>query len=556
MNSTKRLIPRGLFALLALPGALLVAPALAQPAPPTQAAPVTPRAQAPGSPVLPPVAPVAPTAAPTTPSSPPATRAATPDPLASALAAQGGGLTPEAAGKTASTTRHSVLSKQAELAVASARVDQALINYFPRLALSATYTRLSNVAPFALGGGGFGLVGASSAGKDTQLLVGPCANPAPGKQCVVGADGTPAAAQAVSFAPVLNSTSFVASLSVPISDYVFRISQGYAAASHSEKGKRLEVEAETLQVMADAKIAYYNWVRAKGSVVVTKQAVEQSRAHVDDANKTFAVGLISKADVLRLEAQLAGAQQSAAETDALATLSEEQLRIVLGLGIEQPLAIGVDVMHDPIAPPTETLATLQEQAMARRLEIRALDETELSLKESVSIARAGYLPRLDAFADATMANPNQRVFPSVDKFQGTWDAGVRLSWTLNDALVASGATAEAKARAAGIAEQKAIVRDGLRLEVTSAYADMQKSLATIEASERQVTASEESLRVRNELFKNGKATSVELVDGEAEVTRARLGRLNARIGLAVAKVRLDHATGRDVGPRASAAGNP
>ena len=190
--------------------------------------------------------------------------------------------------------------------------------------------------------------------------------------------------------------------------------------------------------------------------------------------------------------------------------------------------------------------------MARRLEIRALDETELSLKETVSLARAGYLPRLDAFADATMANPNQRIFPSVDAFKGTWDAGVRLSWTLNDTFTAIGATNEAKARVASLAEQKGIVRDGLRLEVVSAYADMQKSVATIEASERQVTASEESLRVRNELFKNGKATSVELVDGEAEVTRARLGRLNARIGLAVAKVRLDHATGRDVPQRNNA----
>jgi outer membrane protein TolC len=328
-----------------------------------------------------------------------------------------------------------------------------------------------------------------------------------------------------------------------------RISQGYSAASHGEKGKRLELEAEALQAAADAKVSYYNWLRAKGSSVVTKQAIDQSRAHVDDAAKTFSVGLISRADVLRLEAQLAGAQQAGAETEALSMLTEEQLRILLSIQTNQPLTIGGDVMHEQVAPVTETLADLQDQAMSRRLEIRALDETELSLKESVSLARAGYLPRLDAFANATMANPNQRIQPAKEQFDGTWDAGVRLSWTLNDSFTARGATAEAKARVASLAEQKGILRDGLRLEVVSAYADMQKSVATIEASERQLTAAEESLRVRNELFKNGKATSVELVDAEAEVTRARLGRLNARIGLAVARVRLDHATGRDVAPR-------
>jgi len=430
-----------------------------------------------------------------------------PDPLALALAPQPGGLTPEEAGKIAAKTKHSVRGKQADLEAASARVDQAFVNYFPRLSLSASFTRLSDVP------------------------------------------GIKFSATAPEIEPILNSTSFVASLSVPVSDYIFRISQGYAAASHSEKGKRLELEAETLQAAADAKIAYYNWLRAKGSVVVTRQAVDQSRAHVNDANKTFSVGLISKADVLRLEAQLAGAQQAGAETDALSMLSEEQLRVVLSIQSNQPITIGADVMHDQVAAPTESLADLQNQAMTRRLEIRALDETELSLKETVGLARAGYLPRLDAFADATMANPNQRIFPASNKFTGTWDVGVRLSWTLNDSFVAAGATTEARARVASLAEQKGALRDGLRLEVVSAYADMAKSVATIEASERQLTASEESLRVRNELFKNGKATSVELVDAEAEVTRARLGRLNARIGLAVARVRLDHATGRDVAPR-------
>jgi len=537
MNSTNRLALRGLCAVLALPGALLAAPAFAQP---------TVAPAAPGAPAAP-VSPVA--AAPVG----PAARPAAQDPLALALAAQPGGLTPAQSGQMASKTKRSVRAKQAELEAASARVDQAFISYFPRLSLSATYMRLSNVPGFSLGGGA--LVGAGDAG---QLKVGACPgttatncvvvtqpDPATGMDKVLG----PVGAKKLSIDPVLNSTAFVASLSVPISDYLFRISQGYSAASHNEKSKRIELEAEGLQAGADAKIAYYNWLRARGSVVVTKQAVDQSRSHVDDANKTFAVGLISKADVLRLEAQLAGAQQTQAETEALSLLSEEQLRILLQIPAGETLAIGADVMHEPAEPVNETMAALQDQAMARRLEIRALDETEMSLKEAVSIARAGYLPRLDAFADATMANPNQRIFPTQNRFDGTWDAGVRLSWTLNDALVASGATAEAKARMASIAEQKGILRDGLRLEVVSAYADMQKSVATIEASERQLTASEESLRVRNELFKNGKATSVELVDAEAEVTRARLGRLNARIGLAVARVRLDHATGRDVAPR-------
>lgn len=468
---------------------------------------------------------------------------AKPDLLALALAPQGGGLTPEEAAKGAMQTKASVRVRRAQLDAASARVDQALVTFFPRLSVTAQYTRLSEVAGFSLGSGA--LVGSSAPGL---LTVGPC-KPNPTANCLNDATGNPAVGAQVSFPVPLNATAFTASLAVPISDYLLRISQGYSAAKHNERGRRLDVEAETLQAAADARVAYFNWVRSRGQIVVSQQSVDQARAHVTDANRSFAVGLVSRADVLRFEAQVAAAQQLLADAQALSAVAEEQLRIVIGLPPERPLAVGFDVLHEQPTVPAEKLVELQDLAMQRRLEIRALDETELSLKDVVKVAQAGYAPRLDAFADFTYANPNQRIFPQVDRFAATWDAGVRLSWTINDTFNAIGASAEAKANAAVVAAQKAVVRDGLRLELASAYNDVQRAAFSIDAAERQLAAAEETLRVRNELFRNGKATSTDIIDAEGEVTLARLSRLNARIGLLVAQVRLEHAVGRDVPPR-------
>jgi outer membrane protein TolC len=97
-----------------------------------------------------------------------------------------------------------------------------------------------------------------------------------------------------------------------------------------------------------------------------------------------------------------------------------------------------------------------------------------------------------------------------------------------------------------IAEQKAALMEGLRMEVASALADLQKARASIEAAERGLAAAEESLRVRQLLFRTGRATSLDLVDAETEATRARLRRIDAHVGLLVAQTRLGHATGRDV----------
>jgi outer membrane protein TolC len=509
---------------LALATAALAAPAQAQPQP---APPPPPPPAAPAAPTLPPQM---------------------PDPIAAALAPRPGGLTPEEAGRIAARIRPSVRSKQEDLRAAAARVDQALVSFFPRLSLSATMTRLSPIDTPSLGTiVGFNDPKLTTAGP---AFVGPCSAAAPtGPQCLLDANGKPAGASPLKFDVPLNSYNLTASLAVPVSDYVLRLSHSYAAASHNEKAARLSADAEGLQAASDGKIAYFNWVRARGGVVVAAEAVEQARAHVDDAKKAFGVGLASKADVFRIEAQLAAAQQAVAEAQAFSAVAEEQMRIVVGAPADKPLEIGSDVLHDVPAPPGDTLQALQEQALTRRLEIRSLDETIYSLKKVETLTKAGYAPRLDAFADATYANPNQRVFPSSQTWTGTWDLGLRLSWTINDSFSTIGAAAEARARAASVTEQKGALRDGLRLEVASAYADLVKSTPTIEAADRGLVAAEEGLRVRRELFRNGKATSSELVDAEAELTRARLSRLNARIGLLVARAKLDHATGRDVPAR-------
>jgi outer membrane protein TolC len=462
------------------------------------------------------------------------------DPLAAALAAQPGGLTPDDVARRAMRTRRSIRAKQADLRAAQARVDQALVSYFPRVTVAASYTRLSEVENAGLGGGA--LVGAQNEGL---LGTGPCPQNA-AATCVVDSKGGPVGAFSFSFPTVNNSFSLTAQLAVPISDYVLRISQGYAAASHALSAKELEVQAETLQVASDAKIAYFNWARAKGQAAVAEQSVEQARAHVDDAKIAQAAGIVSRADVLRIEAQVASAEQVRAEVQAFESVAAEQLRIVIQAQPSEALSLGIDVLSSDPGGTSEALDGLQRQALQRRLEIRALDETQHSLKNAVSLARAAYFPRVDAFAQYTYANPNQRIFPSVAEWNGTWEAGLRATWTINDTFTAMGSVAEAKARAEMVAEQKAALMEGLRMEVASALADLQKARASIEAANRGLIAAEESLRVRQLLFKTGRATSLDLVDAETEATRARLRRIDAHVGLFVAQTRLAHATGRDV----------
>jgi outer membrane protein TolC len=499
-------------------------------------------------PVVPPVA---------VPALPTSTPAAPPDRIAEALAPQPGGLTPNEVGAMVVRVAPSLRVKQAELKAASAKVTQALLGFVPRVSGTASYTRLSEVQNSLGTQTVFGTVNGTTftPGIPTGGLVSStCPQvPLPNTQCVrvIGETGQQSDMLAVTQVPfnfpvLLNAYAFTAQIAVPVSDYVLRLSQGYAAASRAESAKKLEIQAEGLKLATDAKVAFFNWVQAKAATVVATEGVKQADAHLTDMRRIVDAGLASRVELLNLEAARAAAEQGRIAAVALAELAEQNLRISIAIPADKPVSIGADMLHETFTPNSATLAALEDEALARRLEIRALDETEHSLKSLVSLARANYLPRLDAFAGATYANPNQRIFPQRDEFRYTWEAGLRLSWTVNDTLSAPSMVAEAQARVEQINAQKQQLLQGLRLEVAAAYADLKRAEANVAVADQGLVAAEEALRVRSELLKAGRATSVEIVDAENKVMQARLSWVSARVGILVAKTKLEHAAGRDV----------
>jgi outer membrane protein TolC len=84
------------------------------------------------------------------------------------------------------------------------------------------------------------------------------------------------------------------------------------------------------------------------------------------------------------------------------------------------------------------------------------------------------------------------------------------------------------------------------MEVTQASQALGKARVAVLTAQRGQQAAEESCRVRQVLFQNGRATSVELTDAETELTRARMELVSAQIDLRLASTRLRHALGRDV----------
>lgn len=413
-----------------------------------------------------------------------------------------GGLTADQAAQRASKVSPTVRRSAAQIEVAIAQAQAAELARVPQLGGTASYTRLSEV---------------------------PVPN-IPG----------------LTFPALLtNSYLLQARAAINLSDYVVRYPKLIAAARLAEEAARLSGRSSAVNAGQEARLAYYEWIRAELQNLIAKRQLEQVRTTLRQVRALAEVQRLSRADLMRVESNEAVAEQAFIQLQNLADLREEQIRILIEAAPDQPLTIGEDIRVDVTAPGAGKLDDMIVTASKQRLDFKVLD-TGIEAKEKQRAAeRASLYPRLSAFGQLDYANPNQRIFPAEDKFDLTWAVGAQITWTLNETLLAKTTDRRLRGETNELRADRENLARGTRIEILAAQQAVAIAQAALATSAKGLAASEEGYRVRRELLNAQRATAVELVDAETDLTRARIAALNARVDLRVAMVQLAHALGND-----------
>jgi outer membrane protein len=122
---------------------------------------------------------------------------------------------------------------------------------------------------------------------------------------------------------------------------------------------------------------------------------------------------------------------------------------------------------------------------------------------------------------------------------------VQATWSPNEAASGAFAGSSAANQADALDAQRGAVRDGIKLEVMQSFQAVREGDVALEVTKRELTSAGEAYRVARDLFMVGRAAGTMLTDAQTELTRARLDALNAKADARIARVRLDHALGRD-----------
>jgi outer membrane protein TolC len=438
-----------------------------------------------------------------------------------ALTGKPGGLTADQVAKKASATSLAAEQKRFEVEAAAANLDRAVYDFIPRLSGSASYFRLSKVDGGSLG----------------NLVV--AQNPGPVMP------GQPLAAVPLQFESLQNATTFSASLTVQLSDYAFRLFQSRDGAKAQLQGSQLSLEAARRKADYDARALYYDWVRAELEAAAAEQNLQLSQEHFTRLQALAAAESAAPADVARVEATLASSERVLVQAKNLALLQRERVGLSMHDGPRRDYQIGEDLST---APPErmdlDDIAQLTRLAEQKRPELRAAQLQAVAYDKQADAAFSRVLPRLDAIAQSTYANPNQRYFPQRDEFNQSWQVGLQLSLSPTDTLTAKTQVASARAQARAAQAQRAQLLDAVRTEVTDAVLSHRTAQAGLDSSARRLAAAETSYRSRRERFQVGQATTVELTEAQTELFNARLEAVQAQVAIRVARARIAYVTGK------------
>jgi outer membrane protein len=335
-----------------------------------------------------------------------------------------------------------------------------------------------------------------------------------------------------------DTNTFVASADQPLLGLAHRAEEFRAERANAEASGAQTRVAES-QLREAVRAGFLRFFEAQALEQIAHTSVGELAEQVGLAEARLKAGVITNADLLRVQVAQANARQQEIVAHTQADVTRANLLAAIGLPpddaaieLEEPRALLADA-----AGPLPALAAAQDSAAHARPELL---ESRLLLAAADHQRRArvlALLPEIDAEA-AYMRIDGQIFAPANSGY-----VGVKAQWTPWE-WGASWYAARATRRLADAARLD-LEQSRLRVatEVHAGLSQASAAASAVEVSRAAIASAEEAYRVTNALLKAGSATTTDLLDAQAALTGARLNLARAQYEQAIARVSLERALG-------------
>lgn len=291
----------------------------------------------------------------------------------------------------------------------------------------------------------------------------------------------------------------------------------YLAQQDSQQAARLALVAETaatwLQLAAD-----------RQRLRLAEQQRDSQQHTLSLTERRYQAGAASGLDRARAQAAFEAARGAAAESAGTAERTRLALELLAGQPLPEALLPDAQAQDATVLP--ELPAGLPATVLLQRPDLRAAEQALQAAAFDVGAARAARFPRITLTASA-----GRRSSELDDLLRGGgsfWSLAPQLTLPIFDAGArkAEAEAAEATRRQA-LATYEATLQAAFR-EVADALAVRDRLDERLQAQQAQVAAAERSADLAEQSYRLGRASQLELLDTQRQVSSARQGLVTLR----------------------------
>lgn len=285
----------------------------------------------------------------------------------------------------------------------------------------------------------------------------------------------------------------------------------------------LLLESTRQQTLYDVAEAYFAILQAR-DILAARVAQEKAiQRQLEQAREQFEVGLIAITDVHEAQASydLARAQRIAAESDlqvsfeALERLTGQRYEAISTLSEELPIEVPEPSSRDAwVALSMENNPTLLASNQAIDVANRAVD-----------IARAGYLPSLDAYASYDYSDSDNDY---VEGENSGAEIGLRGSWSIFNG---GSTSAQVRSNTYQLVATQYDFESQRRLtiqQVRSLYTQVVNDVETVEAQQQAIVSNRSALEATRSGYEVGTRNIVDVLEAEQSLYNALANYAEAR----------------------------
>ena len=330
----------------------------------------------------------------------------------------------------------------------------------------------------------------------------------------------------------------------------FRLEAGTESARMLERSAGFDLAKDRSEFVFAVKTAYWGLARAREFESVVGETIRQVQEHLKDVRAFFDQGLLTKDEVLRAEIQLSTTELMAIDTRNAVEIARTSLNNLLGFPIDTDVDLTSSAeslaSRAPAADETGEAAaarSLLDAALTGRPELKSAEFRIKASEAGLKAARAGWYPQVSLAGNAYYIRPNPRLMPAQDRFYGTWDVGIAISFDLWNWGQTKSQAEQAKAQLAQARDARKLLEDQAVLDVTQSRLALAQARDKIKVAGEAVGQADENLRMVTERFRQGVALNADVLDAEVFLLQAKMSRTQAAIDLVLAQARLEKALG-------------